>query len=627
MLRIGLSGLLAQQRALAITSNNIANATTEGYSRQRAELNERGTERVGPNFFGTGVQLGNLRRLSDELLAEQLRTATSSFGRSSIFAGLASQLDLLVADESTGLNITLQNFVNALQQVADDPGSVSARQAFLSEANTLVSRFTTIDNRVQELQSEVGGRISQTVNEINSLGQQIADLNQQILATGGAQTGSGAPDLLDQRDRLLGRLSELVAVDTVAQNDGSLSVFIGSGQVLVLGATASKLVATPGRFDPAQPEIAVDSGSGQTSITQFLSGGELGGLLDFRREMLAPLSANLGQIALGLADVFNAAHRNGLDLNGQLGTDLFAVPPPQAFGALTNTGSGAVAATVADVSAIEPAAYRLGFDGAAYTLTRVDNGLAVPLTGAGTGANPFLADGLSIVVSGSPAAGDEFLIDAVSGVPGGLGVLIGNPSQLAAAAPTRTRTSLANVGNASISAGSVADVTDPNLLSTATIAFIDPATYSINGAGSFAYTPGADILINGTRVQITGTPASGDQFVIEPNTGGAGDNRNALAIIGDLSSGVFGAGTTSLQSSVGRLVTNIGIQTANTQNQRDAEQVLVNQATESLDSVRGVNLDEEAADLLRYEQQYQAAAQTITVANSLFDSLIAAIRR
>ena len=215
----------------------------------------------------------------------------------------------------------------------------------------------------------------------------------------------------------------------------------------------------------------------------------------------------------------------------------------------------------------------------------------------------------------------------MSGVPGGLGVLIGNPSQLAAAAPTRTRTSLANVGNASISAGSVADVTDPNLLSTATIAFIDPVTYRINGSGSFAYTPGADILINGTRVQITGTPASGDQFVIEPNTGGAGDNRNALAIIGDLGGGLFDAGTTSLQSSVGRLVTNIGIQTANTQNQRDAEQVLVNQATESLDSVRGVNLDEEAADLLRYEQQYQAAAQTITVANSLFDSLIAAIRR
>ena len=332
-------------------------------------------------------------------------------------------------------------------------------------------------------------------------------------------------------------------------------------------------------------------------------------------------------IATGLVQVFNAQHNEGMDLRGDLGGDLFAIPAPRALAATTNGGTGGATVSIVDLGAVQPTDYHMVYDGASSSLLRADTGTTVPMTGTGTALDPFLADGLSIVVSGAPAPGDQFLVRTVSEVPSSVSVLVVDPARIAAAAPTRTRAGLGNVGNGSISAGEIIDVTDPNLLLTATIEFLDATTYSINGAGSFAYTPGSDIDINGTRVQITGAPVAGDQFFIESNVGGIGDNRNALAIAEALASGLFDAGITSLQGAASNLVTEVGASTAESANRRDAQQLLLDQAQRKLESVRGVNLDEEAADLVRLEQLYQAAAQTIAVADSLFNSLIQAINR
>ena len=211
---------------------------------------------------------------------------------------------------------------------------------------------------------------------------------------------------------------------------------------------------------------------------------------------------------------------------------------------------------------------------------------------------------------------------------GTVALSITDPAAVAAAAPIRTRASTGNSSAATISAGEVADINDPGLLTTTTIEFLttSPDTYSINGAGSFAYTSGADIVVNGARVQISGTPSVGDQFVIEANSGGVGDNRNALSLADTLAAGLFDGGVASLQDAVSQLVTAVGAQTAEVSYQRDAQDALRVRAEQSLQSVRGVNLDEEAARMLEQEQMYQAAAKTIAVADVLFQSLIAAIR-
>ena len=627
MLKIGLSALLAQQRALSATSNNIANANTPGYSRQRIEFGERSSERIGSSFVGTGVDPSIVRRITDDIVAAQVYSASSSFGRADTFAGLAASIDNLLAADETGLHNTLQNFVNAGQTLADDPASISARQVVLSEARNLVSRFETFDRRLDEVGSEVSTRLQAVVTEVNGLGAGIADLNQRLLSSGVPPGGQLPPDLLDQRDRLLGRLSELVDVNAVAQNDGTLSVFIGSGQALVLGSSSSSLSAVPGRFNPGETDIVLDGVGGNLTISSFLSGGELGGLLDFRREMLNPASANVGRLAVGLVESFNSIHREGMDLNGQLGGDFFGITASQVYPSRDNTGTGSATVSIVDVAALAADAYILSYDGVGYQLNRASDGSVVTMTGTGTGADPFVANGLSIVVGAGAAAGDQFRLDPLGNAFGTIEQLITDPASIAAAAPIITRSELGNSGDAVISAGEVADISDPALLATTTIEFLDANNYSVNGAGSFAYTSGDDIVVNGTRVQISGTPIAGDQFVIESNAGGIGDNRNALRLAGVLDIGVLDGGSTDLLDSIGQLITQVGSQTAGAQSQRDAQSLLLNQAEQALDSVRGVNLDEEAANLLRYEQAYQAAAQAISVADSLFDSLLSAVRR
>jgi flagellar hook-associated protein 1 FlgK len=577
---------------------------------------------VGPNFVGTGVKTDLNRRITDDLMLAQVRTSMAGSKRADAFADLATSLDDLLGSGDTGLNAALQSFSDALQAVSNDPSSTSARQTLLTAAQTTVAHFTSLGQRLDSISGDIRSRISDAADQISTIGSSIADINKQILAAG----ANAPPDLLDKRDQLLEDLSGLVQVSVAQQSDGTDAVFIGSGQALVLGTTSSKLVMLNGNLDPADPQLVLRGAGPDVTVTQFLSGGSLGGLLDFSREMLAPTRAQIGRIAVGLADAVNTAHKNGLDLDGQLGGNFFSVGAPQTFSAGTNLGSGSIAVTISGVAALQATDYQLTFDGAAYTLQRADNGAVVTMTGAGTVANPFVADGLSIVVSGAPAAGDQFLLKPLDQAVGSLKLLITNGSDVAAAAPTRTSASLSNTGTGTISAGSVIDVTNPNLLATSTIQFINATTYSINGAGAFAYTPGANIDVNGSRVQINGTPDAGDQFVIQANTSGAGDNRNVLAMIDKLDSAVFN-GNTTLKTAASSLLADVGSRTAAATSQQSAQGTVLQQSQQRLDSLRGVNLDEEAANMLRYQQLYQAAAQTISVAQTLFSTLMAALQR
>lgn len=625
-LNIGLSALIANQRALTAVGNNIANANTPGYSRQRVEFTARPTERFGPNFLGTGVEIGNVRRLADELLIAQANAAASSFERANVVSGLAARLDSLVGDSDTGLSAGLQRFFNSLQDIANDPASIPARQTLLSEAETLAARFRGLNDALEGLGSEVRSRLRSSVNEASELTEQIARINSQLLAT---QTSSGnrPSELLDQRDRLVGRLAELVDIRTVEQGDGSLSVFSDSGQTLVVGASASRLEAVPGDSDSNQIEIDLVNDGGRQRITNVLNGGEIGGLLDFRSEFLEPAQNEIGRVVVGIASRINDLQAEGLDLNGQFGGDLFAVGDPVALARSANTGSASVAITIDDASALEATGYSFSFDGAAFTLTNDTTGLAVPLSGTGTAGDPYRANGISLVVSGVPAAGDEFKLEPIAFAAAGARVVTSDPADIAAAAPVRTAAAATNTGTGTIDPGAVTDINDPNLLTASTIAFIDPNTYSVNGAGAFAYVPGQPIAVNGFEFTINGAPAAGDEFTLAANTGGIGDNRNVLRMFDETASGFFSGGSISLQEASNQLIAKVGSQTAAAFGERDTRSVLLDQARAAVSEVSGVNLDEEAADLLRYEQAYQAAAQTIAVADSLFQSLLAAVRR
>lgn len=627
LLSTGVSGLLAFQRALDTTSHNISNIGTDGYSRQRVLIGTRPAQAYGNGWVGQGANVQTTQRVYDEFIAQQTRSTSSSLEQFDIYASNAERLNNMFGDSSNGLTASLQKFVNAFQSVANSPASTPARQVLLSEANTLQQRLKFFDSRLDDIGNEINTRIKGEVSEVNSLAQGIARLNNEITA-GIARTGGQPPnDLLDQRDQLLDQLAQKISVNTVKQDGGTVNVFVGNGQPLVLGGSVNQLATVQDPFDSSRLTVALQTPGSAVDISRNISGGTLGGLLDFRGEQLDPARSALGRIAVALTDVVNTQHREGMDLTGALGGDFFAVGGVDVLDSSLNSGTGTVAAVRGDVGALTGRDYTLEMTGSGWALRDSQTGAAVPMTGTGTTTDPFVADGIEIVVGGTADVGDTFLIRPTRGAIGDMNVLITDPSRVAAAAPIRTAKDTGNSGSGVISAGEVLDSTNAQLRAPVTIEFLTASTYSINGAGSFAYTAGNDIDVNGWRVQISGAPVVGDAFTVSDNTAGTGDNRNALLLSDALKSPVLNNGTTSLSSAVGEFVGGIGVATRQAQVNRDAQNVVYEESVAAKEAVSGVNLDEEAANLLKYQQAYQAAAQLIRVADTMFQTLLAATER
>lgn len=626
LLSTSLSALTAFQRAIDLTGHNIANANTPGYSRQVADFSTRVGQGQTNSFIGNGVQVSDIRRMYDETLGQQVQTARTGQARFDVLSQLANRLDVLLADPTTGLNASLQSFFNAVQDVSNDPSSVPARQALLGEANGLAQRFNALDSRLQETQTELNQRVTQSVEDINRLAAEIASVNDQIALAQG-RSGGAPNDLLDERDGLIQELSALIDVSTTVQNDGTTSVFIGSGQTLVIGTEVQNLAVQRSEFDPTRLEVVYQNLSGTTALDTNLTGGQLGGLLEFRTRMLDPARQALGETAIALGQQFNEQHRGGLDLRGALGGAFFDVPGPEVFASNVNAGSGTVAVTVSDLGALTGDDYVLDFDGANYTLTNVSTQQAVALSGTGSAADPLVADGLEMVVGGAPAAGDRLLIRSTATAAGSIGVAITDPQAIAMALPTRGQASLNNLGDAQIVEFSTADASDPGLLTPATIEFVSATTYTVNGAGSFSYVDGQPIVINGTQLTVSGTPQPGDQITIEPNNSALGDNGNGLLLAGLQAQGVLDGGSISVGQNYSQLVADVGSSTRQLQENLNAQNVVLQSAENELLAKSGVNLDEEAANLIRFQQAYQAAAQVVSVASTLFDTLISATNR
>jgi len=627
-LSTSVSGLLAFQRAIDATSQNIANVATPGYSRQRAEMVTRPGQPYANGWVGQGVDVATTRRIYDDTIADQVRVSSSSFSSLDAYATQMDRVNNLFSNTTTGLTPSLQKFSNALQDVANSPTNASARQVLLSEANGLTDRLKSYSTQLDGIGKQVEAQISGETAEVTTLSKGIASLNDQIAAAY-ARTNQPPNDLLDKRDLMLDKLSTHLDISTVKQPDGQINVFAGTGQPIVVGKEASALVTTTDPYDATRHNVALQGpGGAAVDITSSISGGSLGGLMSFRGEVLDPTRNELGRISITLTNTINAQHHAGVDLTGAAGGDLFSVGAVQTLPNTNNTGTGVPAVTrTGDDTKLTAADYVLQNNGSGWSMRNVNTGASVTMTGTGTSADPFVAEGLSIVVPSTSVSGDKFMIRPTRGATNGLDVEITDPGKIAAAAPFRTGTAATNTGTGAITAGKVVDASNPALRSTSTITFIDASTYSINGAGTFTYTADSPITINGAEVAISGKPAAGDTFTISDNTGGTGDNRNALALAESLSKPIIDNGTTSLNSATSRLVGQIGSATRQVQSSRDAQEIVQQEATDARDSVSGVNLDEEAANLIKYQQAYQAAAQMIGVAKSLFDTLLNATSR
>ena len=616
---ISLSALQAFQQAIAVTSNNVANASTPGYDVESIELSAAAPLSNGSLNVGAGVVVNGVGRAFSQAETNQYNTSQSALGSLNALQNYTNQIDNLFGTTAGGLTTALQTYYSGWSNVANDPTSTAARQALLGDAQSLASSFQTSSTQLNTLNADVNTRISGDVTQINSIAQSIGQLNQQIVS---ATAGGQAPNtLLDQRDQLVSNLSQLVGVTTTTDSNGGLNVFVGNGQPLVLQEVTTKLTTVPDPFNASQLDISTAALNG-FSISNSITSGDLGGLLQARSQVINPALNQLGQIATALSQSANTQQNSGLDLNGQFGPNLFSVAAPLATPSSSNADATTASVTITNTGALTPDNYLLAYKAGAYTLTDTTTGASITPAGAGTVASPLTANGLSIVLSGTPAAGDQFLIQPTAQAAATIRVAITDTSQIAAAGAVASSAADTNTGNATIGTATVLDPTNPNLLNTATIKFISPTTYSVNGAGSFAFTSGSNITLNGWQTAITGTPATGDVFTVQSNAGGTGDNTNATAGANQQTQGVLDGGTVSISGAVSALVTGLGTQAQQVNTAQTAQTAVNNQAQQAVQSTTGVNLDEEAAKLLQWQQSYQAAAQVLTVANSLFTTLI-----
>ncbi len=692
LLSIGVSGLNISQTSLQVTGNNIANADQPSYSRQRVEVASLPEQLRGPGFVGSGAIVNDISRIVDQFLINQIQLDTASFNNLNIFTTNIDQLDTLLADDFSGLGPAIGNFFAAVEASAQDPTSEPARQVVISEAEGLAQRINTLTSRVLQQADSVNDQIDSLTTQVSTLASGIAALNTSIEEEIGRAGGSEPNQLLDQRDELLRQLSELVSVTTV-ENDDSLSVFIGNGLPLVVGGDASQLSTAASRRESGNVEITfIDQNGVEQEITEFISGGQIGGLLEFRDEITVEVVNSLGRLAIGLAEALNQQNALGVDLDGNLGGNIFRgindgdIPGQRVIVDSSNSApdSQDIQVNITDIGQLTTSDYVLivtdlnGDANPDYQIVRNSDGAEV-YNAIGTGGAETIdfGDGFEIDISAATpanmAAGDRFYIRPTRSGGSDMTVEITRVQELAYGVPIVTDAKLGNTGQGVISDGVMLDLVDDSAFGfgpPATLPLTNPVYSSagiLSGEVLVRFTSATDyeVFANsdatapeflfsstivpgqannlfandpldtsdpkfpnyiGFQAEISGFPAADDEFTFNFNANGSSDNRNAVALGQVRTSDVLDGGSTNFENAYGTLIEEIGTKTAQSQISRDAAQSLLFQSQANRDSMSGVNLDEEAANLIKFEQSYNASAQIITIARQIFDTLLGILR-
>ncbi|CEL28162.1 flagellar hook-associated protein FlgK [Pseudomonas fluorescens] len=676
LLNIGMSGLSASQSSLATTGNNIANVDTAGYSRQQTVQGTKSSQQYGSVFIGTGTTLADVRRVYNSYLETQLHTATSLNSESASFLAQAKPLDGTLSDVNTGLTGVLQKFFTSMQGVSTSATDDTSRQSVLTGAQALTGRFNSIAKQLNDQNTTINGSLSDMTAQVNKLANSIAALNQKI---GEISTSGGAPnDLLDSRNEAVRQLSELTGAQVVERGT-SFDVYVGSGQPLVIGNTTNSLSTVPSKDDPTRLGIQMDRGSSTIDITSVINGGEIGGLLTYRKEVLDPSLNELGRVALVIADQINSQQAQGIDKNGDFGAAIFnninsaALISQRSIAQSGNSaGSGNLDVTIKDTGKLTTSDYQVTFTSATdYSVKRSDG------TDMGTFSTnttpPPVIDGFSLALKGGAlSAGDSFKVTPTRNAAASIQTVLTDPKKIAAAGPLTGVASANNSGT----------YTQPTL--TDKINIYNPAAqaemqtalkystpvklvFGEASGGSQPYTmvdakgglissgmivPGQantlDLKVgmvdaNGAKIMDTsvtpnvqktftvqttvgGTPKDGETFTMNMTGAASSDNRNAQALVGLQTKQTVDTGSASkgisLTDAYNKLVTNVGTKTAQGKSDVEATTAILTQAAGARDSLSGVNLDEETGNLVKYQQYYTASSQIIKAAQVTFATLI-----
>ncbi|MGN4932917.1 FlgK family flagellar hook-associated protein [Aeromonas rivipollensis] len=658
LLGIGTSGVLAQQRLLQTTSNNIVNVNSQGYVRERTLIY---TNSVG---LGTGDMVSE--RVINAYAQAEVRRDTSAYHAAGSRYDQLFQLDSLLGDASNSVGTTITSYFKAFHTANESPAEVGGRKTTLSELSGMVDRFHTLSAQLDKQSDTINATIGDETDRVNSLLTSINDLNQAIIRT------QGSPEenlmLFDQRDEAIRQLSEKMEVRTVTQPNGSMLVNMSTGHSLVLDGGVAQFKVVPGSPDSRDARLQLTLGANQANINDKDLGGAIGGLFTARND-LEPAKRELGQLAVAMADAMNQQNRLGMDLDNELGGDLFSLKGSQGLPYAGNQGNGAASVNFVPGKGSEVTTfdYEVQFNSATgYEVFSIDGSgkRSSLMTGTTPPAKVDVAGhGIEIDLSGTPAAGDKILLQPTKHAAAGMEQAATRPEDIALASPIKADKNSQNLGSGEIKVNSVYNTGTGSGFGTNTLDPSAPQVIKIDGSGNYEVydknnnllgvapasskgqnlmaalelplgTPIVPALTPGYDFSITGKVEANDSFTLSYNKDGFADNGNGLALA-ELQNKVLvrknnNAATSNdkmtFNDAYSALVTGVGNKTSQAKTLLQANEAKLTQSTGIYESVSGVNLEEEAANLIRFQQSYAASAQIVNTAKTIFDTLLSSVR-
>jgi flagellar hook-associated protein 1 FlgK len=685
LLNIGMSGLSASQSSLMTTGNNIANVDTAGYSRQQTVQGTKASQQFGNVYIGTGTTLADVRRVYNSYLDAQLQTTTSLNSDSAAYLGQVTPLDKLLSDTSTGLNGALTKFFASVQNVNAKPGDDASRQLLLSDAQALSNRFNSVSSRLNEQNANINGNLTNMADQVNKLAATVAQLNQKITEI--SSSGGMPNELLDARNETVRQLSTFTGAQIV-EREGNVDIYLGSGQPLVMGNTVNKLEVVPGKDDPNRLSLQLNRGSSTIDITSIMTGGEIGGLLRYRSTVLDPAMNELGRVALVVAGQMNSIQAQGIDKNGDFGSNLFnsinsaAQMAQRSIASGNNSvGSGNFAVSIEDTGKLTINDYKVTFTSPTdYTVQRLPDNSAMGSFSTLTTPPPVI-DGFSMTLGGTAAAGDTFKITPTRNAAANIKTEMTDSKRLAIAAPlgaaiaasgsgsgtltipasgqptlttqfdiydaattTAMQNGLKNSTPTKVVFGAVsADGTSQTyqfldakggLISSGTIKPGESNTLNLNiplkDATGAPIPPAPATQYTATfSMTFAGAPSNGAAINVSLSQPGSLDNRNGTTLAGLQTAQTVDTGSASkgisLNDAYGKLVEGVGSKAAQGKLDSAATEAILANAKGARDSLSGVDLDEETGNLVKYQQYYTASSQIIKAAQEIFSTLINSI--
>ena len=638
LLNIARTGVLASQSQLGVTSNNIANANTAGYHRQVATQTTLDSQRLGNSFYGTGTYVSDVKRIYNDYAARELRIGQTTLSAAEASYGKLSELDQVFSQIGKIVPQSLNDLFSGLNSLADLPADLGIRSSTLNDAKQLA-------NSLNQMQSTLNGQLTQTNDQItgmtkriNEISTELANLNLELM-----KSPNQDAMLLDKQDALVQELSQYAQVNVIPLENGAKSIMLGGAIMLVSGEVPMSISTATGDPFPNELQLMSTIGSQSVRVDPSKLGGQLGALFEYREQTLVPAGLELDQLALGVADNFNKLQAQGFDLNGQVGADIFKDinDPLMSIGRVAgfsgNTGNATLGVNIDDTSALSGGSYELSFTApATYELRDTQTGTITPLTLNGTkleGGAGFSID----IKAGAMASGDRFAIRPTAGAANGIEVVMTDPKGIAAAAPKITPDA-ANSGNTQVKLTQISDRSDANFPVTGSELTIEfnttavPSTYEVFDAAGTSlgapvpYTSPSSISAFGFTFEVDSKPVAGnDKFTFDLSFA-EGDNTNALAMAKLSETKVMNGGKSTLADVFEQTKQDIGSQTKAAEVRVGAADAIYQQAYARVESESGVNLDEEAANLMRFQQAYQASARIMSTAQQIFDTLLTSVR-